>query len=238
MPTVHPPMTITAHDGGSFSAYVSLPHTDMPAGAVIVIQEIFGVNQVMRSICDQLAQAGYIAVCPDLFWRQKPGIQLTDQSEAEWAQAFELYKGFDVDLGVKDLQSTLAATRLLEGCSGAVGTLGYCLGGRLAFLMACRSDADCNVSYYGVAIDEHLGEASDITAPLLLHVAEKDRFVSAEAQQKIIREFKDSTLVEVNVYEGADHAFARAGGEHYDAEAAKQANARTANFLASCLGSE
>lgn len=232
MSITHPALTITAHDSGSFDAYVSMPETDMPVGAVIVIQEIFGVNAVMRNICDELAQSGYIAVCPDLFWRQQPGIQLTDQSDAEWQRAFELYKGFDVTLGVEDLKTTLAAVRRLDGCNGKVATLGYCLGGRLAYLMACRSDADCNVSYYGVAIDENLDEAGSITNPLLMHVAELDKFVPPAAQQKIVDTFKNNDHVQVNVYAGVDHAFARIGGAHYDAEAANLANFRTADFLA------
>lgn len=238
MTITHPNLTVTAADGGTFDAYVSMPDSDMPVGAVVVIQEIFGVNAVMREICDQLAQAGFIAVCPDLFWRQKPGIQLTDKSEAEWAQAFDLYKGFDVDLGIIDLKATVAAARELDGCTGKVGTLGYCLGGRLAYLMACRSDTDCNVSYYGVAIDENLSEADNIMQPLLMHVAEKDKFVPPAAQQKIVDRFKDSNLVQVNIYEGQDHAFARTGGEHYDAESARLANFRTADFLATYLGRE
>lgn len=238
MTITHPKLTITAPDGGTFDAYVSMPNTDMPAGAVIVIQEIFGVNAVMREICDELARTGYIAVCPDLFWRQEPGIQLTDKSEAEWARAFELYKGFDLGLGIIDLKATLDTVRNMDGCSGKVGTLGYCLGGRLAFLMACRSDADCSVSYYGVAIDENLAESDNIMQPLLMHVAEKDKFVPPAAQQKIIDRFKDSSLVQVNIYEGQDHAFARVGGDHYDAEAARLANTRTADFLATYLGND
>jgi carboxymethylenebutenolidase len=229
----HAPLTVTATDGmGRFDAYVSYPDTDAPAGAIVVIQEIFGVNRVMRDICDGLARAGYIAVCPDLFWRQQPGIQLTDQTEAEWKRAFALYQGFDVDLGVEDLKATLAAARTLEGCSGRAGTIGYCLGGRLAFLMATRSDADCNVSYYGVALDEHLGEIDRIQKPLLMHVAALDKFVPAEARAKIVAALSPRPGVELHVYEGADHAFARQGGEHYDADAAKTANDRTAAFLA------
>lgn len=238
MSITHPALTITAHDGGSFDAYVSMPETDMPVGAIVVIQEIFGVNAVMRNICDQLAQSGYIAICPDIFWRQEAGIQLTDKSDAEWQRAFELYKGFDVALGVEDLKTTLAAARRLDGCNGKVATLGYCLGGRLAYLMACRSAADCNVSYYGVAIDEHLNEAAQIGKPLLMHVAELDKFVPPEAQQKIVATFKNNDHVQVNVYPGVDHAFARTGGAHFDAEAAQLANFRTADFLAVHLGAE
>ena len=236
MTLTHHTATIAAHDGGQFSAHISRPTSNTPVGAIVVIQEIFGVNAVMRGICDTLAKAGYIAICPDLFWRQKPGIQLTDQSEDEWQQAFALYNGFDVDLGIEDLKSTLAHARALEGCTGKAGTIGYCLGGRLAYLMACRSDADCNVSYYGVALDEHLNEASAITTPLLMHVAALDKFVPAAAREKIIATFKDSPLVDVHVYEGVNHAFARVGGEHYDEAAAQLANQRSADFIAQHLG--
>src|SRR5262249_42138677 len=125
----------------------------------------------MRGMCDDFAKKGYIAVCPDLFWRQQPGVQLTDKSPAEWDRAFELYKAFDVEAGVRDLLAALAHVRNIKGCSGKVGAVGYCLGGKLAYLMAARSDADATVSYYGVGLDEMLGEIYDIRAPLLLHIA-------------------------------------------------------------------
>ncbi|HYD19476.1 MAG TPA: dienelactone hydrolase family protein [Patescibacteria group bacterium] len=228
-------VTITAHDGGSFSAYVAYPEGDLPAGAVVVIQEIFGVNAVMRGICDNLALAGFIAICPDLFWRQQPGVQLTDKSEAEWAQAFALYKGFDVDHGIDDLKATLAFIRADEHSTGKAGTIGYCLGGMLAYLMSTRSDAECNVSYYGVGIQDLLGEADKIGHQLLMHIAEKDKFVPMPAQQKILAALNKHKNVEINVYPDVDHAFAREGGEHYDKEAARMANARTADFLATNL---
>ncbi len=224
-------ITIHAHDGGSFAAYVARPAGAGPHPAVVVIQEIFGVNGVMRGICDNLAKEGYVAVCPDLFWRQEPGIQLTDKTEADWARAFELFNGFNVDLGVEDLKSTLAAARTLEGTNGKAGTIGYCLGGKLAFLMATRSDADANVSYYGVGLDEMLGEAGSITKPLLMHIAEKDKFVPPEAQKKILNTLLNQPGITLHVYQGVDHAFARVGGEHYDAPMAETANDRTRRHL-------
>lgn len=228
-------VSITAHDGGAFSAFMTWPETDLPAAAIVVIQEIFGVNQNMRDICEHLSQAGYIAICPDLFWRQQPGIQLTDQTEAEWQKAFQLYQGFDVDLGVADLKSTLAYVRKLKDCTGKVGTIGYCLGGKLAYMMATRSDADCNVSYYGVGIDALLNEAKNIQNPLLMHIAERDQFVPLDAQQRILATLNQHPQVEIHVYPDVDHAFARIGGDHYDKEAAHQANFRTADFLATHL---
>lgn len=232
-------VTVKAKDGsGEFMAYVAEPVTDQTAPGVIVIQEIFGVNDVMRDICDNIAQQGYVVICPDLFWRQEPGIQLTDQTEEDWARAFELFEGFDVDAGVEDLDATLSFLRDHELCNGKVGDIGFCLGGKLAYLMATRTDADCSVSYYGVAIDADLGEAGNIKNPLLMHIAEKDRFVPKEAQDKIRETLAGNDLVEMHTYEGVDHAFARTGGEHYDDEAAHLANMRTANFLATCLTEE
>jgi len=232
-------LKISASDGsGSFMAFVSLPETDVPAPAVVVIQEIFGVNANMREICQNLSQAGYIAVCPDLFWRQEPGVQLTDKTEGEWARAFELYKGFDVDRGVDDLKSTLATIRRDARCSGRVGNIGFCLGGKLSYLMATRSDADCSVSYYGVGIEDLVQECANIKKPLLMHIAEKDKFVLPAAQEKILVAVKENPRVTAHVYIGLDHAFARIGGQHYDAEAARLANARTADFLATYLADE
>lgn len=230
-------VTIPSHDGGQFKAYVSTPNTDLPAPAVVVIQEIFGVNASMRRICDNLAQAGYMAICPDLFWRQKPGVELDDcaEKEEDWREAMALFQNFDVNLGVADLKSTLAFIRKDARCTGAVGTVGYCLGGKLAFLMATRSDADCNVSYYGVDIENHLEEITSIKTPLLMHMAEKDRFVSPSAQEKIRAAVDRMPQIELHTYLGVDHAFARVGLPLYNEEAAHRADRRTANFLTSCL---
>lgn len=229
-------ISIQAHDGGSFAAYVARPTGAGPFPAVVVIQEIFGVNDVMRGICDNMAREGFIAVCPDLFWRQEPGIQLTDRSEAEWNRAFELFNGFDVDLGVEDLKSTLAVARKLDGASGKAGSIGYCLGGKLAYLMATRSDSDANVSYYGVGLDALLGEADSIKKPLLMHIAEKDKFVPPEAQKKILDALLNKPAITLHVYQGVDHAFARVGGEHYDGAMAETANDRTRRHLKAHLG--
>lgn len=222
-------VTIQGKDG-TFTAYVALPKKT-PAPGVVVAQEIFGVNQVMRDTCDWLAAEGFVAACPDLFWRIEPNIQLTDKTEAEWKRAFELYNLFDVDKGIEDLKATLAAVRTQQGCSGKVGAVGYCLGGKLAFLMATRSDSDCNVGYYGVGLGELLGEAKQINKPLMLHIAGKDRFSSSEEIAKVRDGLKDNAKVTIHLYEQQDHAFARPGGEHYDAAAAKQANERTINFF-------
>lgn len=222
-------ITISTPDG-DFDAYVALP-AQTPAPAILVIQEIFGVNQVMRDICDKLAGEGYVACCPDLFWRIEPGIDITDKTEAEWARAFELFQAFDVEKGVADIKATLSALRGHDATNGKVGSVGYCLGGKMAFLTASRTDCDCSVSYYGVGLDELLGEAANIKKPLLMHMASEDQFVPKEAQAKIKEALKGHPQITLHVYEGNDHAFAREGGAHYDAEAAKLANQRSADFF-------
>jgi len=229
-----PDITINGRDG-DFSAYLATPAGGTGPG-LVVIQEIFGVNQVMRQLCDDFAAQGLVALCPDTFWRQEPGIQITDKTEAEWQRAFELFQGFDVEKGVEDLKDTLGALRELDACTGRAGTVGYCLGGKMAFLMATRSDADCNVGYYGVGLDELLGEIDGISAPLMLHVAEADDYCPPEAQAKLREVLGPHPPATLHFYPGMLHAFARAGGAHYDAAAATLANGRTYDFLKQHLG--
>ncbi len=226
--------TIPARDGGSFEAYVAMP-ASLPAPTIVLIQEIFGVNAEMRAKCDEFAKAGYIAVCPDLFWRLEPGVQLTDKTQAEWDKAFDFYNRFDVDKGIDDLRATIHVYQGHAHANGKVGTVGYCLGGKLAYLMATRSQVDCAVSYYGVGLDALLSENTQIRNPLLMHIAALDKFVPPEAQQKIKDGLKGNEHVTLHTYEGVDHAFARGAGQHYDEAAATLANKRTADFFAQNL---
>jgi len=227
-------VTVRAADGGSFSAYLATPKSGKGPG-VLLIQEIFGVNKVMRDLADGFAAQGYTVLCPDLFWRQEPGIQITDKTEAEWAKAFSLYKGFDEGKGADDLKASLAHLRKLPACTGKVGSVGYCLGGKLAYLTATRTDVDCAVGYYGVGIEGALGEAKAIKKPLMLHVAEKDEYCPPPAQAKTKEALKGNALVTIHSYPGMDHAFARVGGQHYDKKSADLANSRTAEFFAKNL---
>jgi carboxymethylenebutenolidase len=229
-------ITIQATDGsGSFSAYLLEPKTK-PAGVVVLIQEIFGVNQAMRDTAAWVADLGFIAVCPDLFWRIQPGIDITDKSDAEWKQAFELFNKFDQPKGIEDLKATVAAARKLPGANGKVATMGYCLGGRLAFIMAEQSDADINISYYGVGLDNLLGDLNKVTKPLLLHIADQDEYFPPEGRAKVVEATKGSKLVHSYVYPNANHAFARVNGVHWDGRSAAIANGRSAEALAAALG--
>lgn len=222
-------ITITTPDG-EFMAY-----QNGEGPAIVVIQEIFGVNQVMRDITDDLASQGYTAICPDLFWRLEPGIQLTDNTEEEWQQAFDYMNKFDIDTGVKDIAETVRYARRAGG-GGKVGAVGYCLGGLLAYLTACRTDADASVGYYGVNIDKYLDEAKTIDHPLMLHIAAEDRFVDTDQQKTVMDALDGHPQVAIHRYDGVDHAFARKGGDHFDAKAADFANARTRKFFQDHLG--
>lgn len=229
-----PDITIKTLEGKEFSAYCAMPAAKQGPG-LIVIQEIFGVNAGMRQICDHYASLGYIAVCPDLFWRQQPNIQLTDQTPAEWDRAMELFKGFNVEAGVRDLLSTLAHIRAMKGDGGKVGAVGYCLGGKMAWLMASRSDVEAAVSYYGVGLDQMLDEVHDIRMPLMLHIAELDPYVPPPVREKILKSISRNKVISAHVYDGVDHAFARPNGQKFNAEAAALANKRTEAFLAENL---
>lgn len=222
---------IPASDGsGSFNAYIAYPNS-MPAGAVIMIQEIFGVNHEMRQKCDEMTDLGFIAICPDLFWRIEPGIQLVDSVEDQLQRAFQLFGEFDQQKGMEDLKATLDFIRAHEDCNGKVGCAGYCLGGKLAYMMAAQTDIDASVSYYGVGIETMLDQAPNIKNPILLHIAGEDEFVPKDAQKQIENTLLDHDLAETYHYPGMDHAFARGNGMHYNEEAAHVANERTADFL-------
>lgn len=234
-----PDISIQAADGsGTFSAYCAMPESGAGPG-IVVLQEIFGVNQVMRDLCDGFAADGYIAVAPDLFWRIEPGVQLTDKSQEEWDKAFELMNAFlpDFEKGVGDIGATIAQLRGMDGCTGKVGAVGYCLGGSLAYATACFTDADACSGYYPVQIEESLDMATKIGAPLILHIAENDGFCPPEAQEKIKSALADNEHVVVYSYPGVDHAFARVGGDNFDADAALAANGRTADLFRKALGS-
>ena len=234
-----PTMTITADGGGSFDAYVALPKNlaeGQRVPAVIVIQEVFGVNEGVRGKCDWLADEGFLAVAPDLFWRQEPNVDLDPRIEKQLQRGFAMLQGFNIDYGVDDLRATLNALTTHHSCNGKIGAVGYCLGGRMAYLMATRTNIDASVGYYGVTIESYLNESNNIHKPLLLHIAEADTFVPPPAQAEIKRGLQLNPHVTIESYPGMDHAFTRVGGDHYNAEAAKLADGRTIDFFRKNLG--
>ncbi len=223
-------ITINSSDGGEFDAYLALPAAGFGPG-IVVLQEIFGVNQFMRDVCDWYAAHGFVAVCPDLFWRQERGVDMTDKSEAEWQKAFALYQGLDQSKAVEDSAAAVEYLRRHPAGSGRVGAVGFCLGGNLAWLLSARFNPDCAVGYYGVGIEKTLNEAAGVRSPLMLHIAGLDKYCPPAAQQQIHATLAGNPLVTIHDYPEQDHAFGRAGGEHYDAAAAELAHLRSMEFL-------
>jgi carboxymethylenebutenolidase len=215
---------------GAFSAYLVRP-TALPAPAVVVLQEVFGVNADIRKHCDELAKVGYVAVAPDLFWRQEPGVDLSVTSEADWQHGLRLYQAYDRDAGAADVKDTASAVAKLGECSGRVGILGYCLGGLMVYLTAVRYGVDAAVAYHGGDTEKYLNEVEGLHAPLLMHLAEEDEFISKPAQAAIKRALATKPNATVFSYAGQRHAFSRNNGAHYNAAAAALANGRTREFL-------
>ena len=224
----------TLSGAGQFGAYVARPG-DTPQAAIVVIQEIFGVNAGIRRKCDKLAEDGYLAVAPDLFWRLEPGIELDPDVEPEFQRALELMGEFDQDEGIRDIEATIHFIRNSEGVS-KVGAVGYCLGGRLAYMTAARTDVDATVGYYGVGIDGLLREKHAIAHPLMLHIPTEDGFVDKDTQKAMHEGLDDHPKVTLHDYEGLDHGFATEFGKRRDEEAAQLADSRTAEFFAEHLG--
>ena len=215
-------------------AYVARP-AGTPKAAIIVIPEIFGVNPGIRQKCDKWAAEGYLAVAPDIFWRFAPGVELNPDVEAELQEAFGYFGQYDPDKGVYDIEATIRWIRETQGVA-KVGCAGYCLGGRLAYMAAARTDIDASVGYYGVMIDQMLGEAHAIANPLMLHIPTADHFVGPEAQATIHAGLDDHPKVTLHDYEGLDHGFAAEMGDRRDEAGAQLADGRTAAFLMEHLG--
>ena len=217
---------------GEMNAYVAEPE-GTPKAAIIVIQEIFGVNPGIRQKCESWAKAGYLAVAPDLFWRIKPGIELDPDIEAELQEAFGYFQQYDANDGVLDIEAVIKHLHA-QGIA-KVGCVGYCLGGKLAYLTACRTDISASVGYYGVMIDQMLGESHAIAHPLMLHIPTADHFVGPEAQAAMHAGLDDHPKVTLHDYPGLDHGFAAEMGNRRDEAGAQLADARTAAFFAEHL---
>jgi carboxymethylenebutenolidase len=215
---------------GVFAAYIAQPET-LPAPGVVVLHEVFGVNADIRKHCDELAKQGFIAVAPDLFWRQEPGVDLSVTSEPDWQHGLRLYQAYDRDEGAADVKDTAEAVAELAGSTGKVAVLGYCLGGLMTFLTAVRYGVDAAVVYHGGDTEKYLGEVDGLHAPLLMHLAEEDEFISKPAQAKIKAALVRRPTATVYSYPGQRHAFTRHNGAHYNAAAAALANGRTSEFL-------
>ena len=222
-------ITVPMRDG-TMGAYLALPERT-PVGTIIAIMEIWGVNDTMRAHAKEFAEAGFVCLVPDLFWRQEPGVELSDKNPEHVQKAFDLYYEFDYDLGVQDMEDTRAFLKTVPECNGKVGAVGYCLGGKLCYLMCCRTGIDCAVAYYGTYIEHNIKEVKNLHRPFLLHMAMKDRWVQAEVNEMLERRLSPNPLVAIHKYPEADHAFARHGSKVYRKDDADRALALSVEFF-------
>jgi len=227
--------TLPTLDGaGTIPAYVAKP-AGTPRGAIIVIQEIFGVNPGIEKKVNDWAAQGYLAVAHDVFWRQKPGIELDADVPEQFQEAVGYMMKHDFDLGIQDVEAVIHWLRREQGVA-KVGLVGFCMGGRIAYMAATRTDVDAAVGYYGVNIDKMLGESHAIAKALLLHVPTADGFVPPEAQKAMHEGLDDNPHVTLYDYEGLDHGFADELGTRRNEDGARLADKRTADFFAQHLG--
>jgi carboxymethylenebutenolidase len=224
----------TLDGAGPMPAYVARPAGD-PRGAIIVIQEIFGVNAGIAKKCDDWAARGYLAVAPDVFWRQKPGIELDSDVPEQFQEAVGYMMKHDFDQGIADVEATIHWIRRQAGVA-KVGLVGFCMGGKIAYMAATRTDVDAAVGYYGVGIDQMLGESHAIAKALLLHVPTADGFVSPDAQKAMHEGLDGNPHVTLHDYPGLDHGFAAEHGVRRDEAGAQLADKRTEDFFAQHVG--
>ena len=215
---------------GVMGAHLAIPD-GTPKGGIVAIMEIWGVNDTMRKHAQEFAEAGFVCLVPDLFWRQEPGVELSDRNPEHAKKAFDLYYEFDYDLGVRDMEDTVKHLAALPECNGKAGAVGYCLGGKLCYLLCCRTDIECAVAYYGTYIEHHIREVRNLHRPFVLHMAMKDRWVQAEVNDLLERRLSPNPLVTIHKYPEADHAFARHGGRPYRKDDADRALALTVDFF-------
>jgi carboxymethylenebutenolidase len=219
---------------GKFGAYLSLPRGGKGPG-IVLIQEIFGVNQHIRNVADQYAADGYVVLAPDLFWREGARIEL-GYDEANWKRAVELKQATDTTRAVQDIAATLKVLRGLDGVSGTkVASLGYCFGGLLSYHAAASGLVDAAVAYYGGGIQNALERAAEVKVPVLMHFGARDDHIPGDAVKSIAEAFDDNEQVEIHVYDNAEHGFNCNHRSSYNQRAAAEAHGNSLVFLSEQL---
>jgi carboxymethylenebutenolidase len=225
-----PDMEVEVH-GESMPAYLATPEDHPRAGGVVLIHEIFGLNKSMRATADRFAEAGFLTICPNLTWRQGNAEELEPGSEQALEEGRRRMAELTDDQMLDDIKAAVLHLREMEECNGRVATVGYCMGGRLAWLMGCRGDTQANVAYYGTRIERHLGECVRLSRPFMMHIGEKDPFIPAETRERIKERLCPVAGMSFHTYPDVGHGFARPGATGAEAQAAELANRRTVDFL-------
>jgi carboxymethylenebutenolidase len=222
-------LSIRTTDNESFSGYLATAKEGKCPG-IVLVQEIFGVNKGICEAADRFAKDGYTVLAPDLFWRFKPNIALTDKGQ-DLEEAFDYYHRFNVDQGVSDLGQAVKTLRQHPNCNGKVVIIGFCLGGKLAYLTAAHHAVNAAVAFYGGGIADHLNLAKKISCPLLMHFGDQDEMMPAEQIDAIRAAFANRIDVEIETYPGVGHAFYNHTRSSYNASAAALAHQKTLRFL-------
>ena len=220
--------------GGSFGAYVSLPPAGFGPG-LLVIQEIFGVNDHIKNVCDQYALDGFVAVAPDVFWRQDSRVELSYDPVGS-AKGLELFDGLNIDIAAADLQRAVEAIRHIPSCTGKVGAIGFCMGGLLAFVSAARAGVETSVIYYGTRLDDYLELVRDITCPLLFHFASDDEHISTQTVKKVKMSLSGKGNCRVIVHKNSGHGFNCWDRDSWNQSAAATARGQSLVHLMETLG--
>ncbi len=227
-------ITIPAGDGQTFDSYLALPEAGNGPG-IVMLQEIFGVNTVMRAAADLFAEEGYVVLVPDLYWRMQPGVELADDPVSR-VEAMAYNRRFDQNRGLADIDLALRTLKARPECTGKIGVVGFCLGGRLAFLSAARLPIDVAVCFYGVGIERHLDEAAKITCPIVLHFGALDDLNPPATVDKIRAAIAGRANASIYVYPDVGHAFYTPGRSGYHKVAAGMAHSPTIAVLRQTLG--
>jgi carboxymethylenebutenolidase len=226
-------ISIPSHDGRSFDAYLSLPPKGTGPG-LIIIQEIWGVNEHIRAVADQYALDGYVVLAPDVFWRQQPRVDL-QYTEADTKLAYQYMQNLDGPNAVADLMDTAKTLRARPEVTGQIGAVGFCMGGRLSYALAATNAIDAAVCYYGGGIQNNLDIAADIQVPIQFHYGELDDHIPATAVNAVKEAFAGRTNAQFHVYPGVGHGFNCWGRPMYKQRAAALARGRTLQWLSENL---
>ncbi|MHC8332965.1 dienelactone hydrolase family protein [Pseudomonas sp. LB3P25] len=218
---------------GKFDAYLAIPHTGKGPG-IVLIQEIFGVNEHIRSVAEQYAADGYLVIVPDLFWRSGERIEL-GYDEAGWKRAVELMNATDVHKAQADIKLAIEALKAQPGLDGGIASIGFCFGGLLSYHTAANGLVNVAIAYYGGGIQNHLQRADEIKVPVLMHFGEQDSHISMDAVKTIAERFENNDHVDIQVYPGAEHGFNCSHRDSYNQPAAAEAHGNTLIFLSQNL---
>jgi carboxymethylenebutenolidase len=222
-------ITIKAHDGGSFQAYVAFPKTT-PAPAIIIIPSIFGTDDEMKAQVERYADEGYIAMCPEIFWRVAPGV-LDHHDDAQRAKAQDRMKRFDVEKGVDDMQAMVDWLKANKEYSGKFAVAGFCFGGRYALLAAARLGASAAVSFHGTAMGKHLDDCKNVTCPVSFHFGDSDHSVPMSEVEAVRDALKHNAKADIGIYAGVGHGFSSPSRPSYNAAVWQESYERAAKVL-------